>query len=120
MPLDENLNARIRALVADGLEVGGKPVRPRQLAEKKMFGGVCFLYRGNMFCGADAKNGLMVRVGPDQHDKALAHKHARPMDFTGKPMKGFVFVANEGTRTKAQLAKWVQMGLAFAGSLPAK
>ena len=76
MPLDENLNARIRALVADGLEVGGKAVRPRQVAEKKMFGGVCFLYRGNMFCGADAKNGLMVRVGPEG---LFVPEEARPL-----------------------------------------
>ena len=93
----------------------------RNVTEKRMFGGSCFLIRGNMSCGV-TKTGkdLMVRVGPDAHAKALARKHARPMDITGRPMKGFVFVDPAGTRTTAQVERWVDMGAAFARSLPAK
>ena len=81
MAYDERLAQRVREELAD---------RPGY-AEKKMFGGLCFLLRGNMCCGV-GKDGLMVRVGPEQYESALADDHARQMDFTGRPMKGFVFV----------------------------
>ncbi len=63
--------------------------------EKKMFGGLAFLLRGNMCCGVVGDE-LMVRVGAESYEEALAHPYAREMDFTGTPMKGFVYVACEG------------------------
>ncbi len=84
-----------------------------------MFGGIAFMLNGNMCCGV-INDDLMVRVGPDGFEDALGRPHARPMDFTGRPMKGFVFVGSEGTDASATLIGWVQRGVAFAGSLPAK
>lgn len=110
MVQDEKLNQRIREVLQD------EPF----VEERSMFGGCCFLYRGNMVCGADSKNGLMVRVGPDQYEAALKLKHAREMTFTGRPMKGFVFVDGAGYATKRQLKSWVAKGMVYAESLPAK
>jgi len=107
---DKKLNQRIRDVLK------GK----RGITEQNMFGGLCFMHNGNMLCGADDKNGLMVRVGVDQYDSALKLKHARKMDITGKPMKGLLFVAPDGYKTKAQLAKWVERGLSFTKTLPIK
>jgi len=87
--------------------------------EKKMFGGLCFLVNGNMCCGV-AKDTFMVRVGPEAYDEALALPHAREMDFTGKPLKGMVYVDSEGVSEDSELAAWVDRGLAFAGKLPPK
>ena len=91
----------------------------RGISEKKMFGGLSFLLRGNLCCGI-ASGELMVRVGPDAYEKALARKHARPMDFTGKPLKGYVYVAPEGIRSQRELRGWIEQGLAFARTLPPK
>jgi len=90
-------------------------------SETAMFGGTTILLHGNMCCGV-TKTGedLMVRVGPEAYADALAKKHARPMDITGRPMKGFVFVDPAGTRTQKQVATWVERGLAFARTLPRK
>jgi TfoX/Sxy family transcriptional regulator of competence genes len=68
------------------------------VTEKKMFGGIAFLLDGAMFCGVSGGD-LMVRVGAEAHEAALARPHARPMDFTGRPMKGYVFV---GSRREAR------------------
>ncbi|MEE3005616.1 MAG: TfoX/Sxy family protein [Chloroflexota bacterium] len=83
-----------------------------------MFGGIVLMLHGNMCCGV-TNDDLMVRVGADALEDALAQPYARPMDFTGRPMKGFVFVdaAALGDR---DLKRWVQRGVTFAGSLPAK
>lgn len=86
---------------------------------KNMFGGICFMHRGNMLCGIDGKR-LMVRVGPIQYERALSLKNASVMDITGKPMKGFIFVSPSGTSTLSDLRKWVALGLNFTSSLPAK
>jgi hypothetical protein len=72
-----------------------------------------------MFCGI-VKQDLMVRVGPENHNRAIAHKHARSMDFTGKPMVGFVYVSPEGLKGKPALTQWVKMGMDYARDLPAK
>lgn len=88
-------------------------------SEKKMFGGLCFLLDGHMVCGIVGDE-LMVRVGADAHEAALARPHARPMDFTGRPMKGMVYVAPDGFRDDAALDGWVEAGLAHARSLPPK
>jgi TfoX/Sxy family transcriptional regulator of competence genes len=79
--------------------------------ERKMFGGVAFLLRGNM-CAGIVKDLLMVRVGTEEHDKALARPHVRPMDFAGRPMRGFVYVEPAGTKTVSQIAKWIELAVA--------
>ena len=109
MAYDGHLAGRIRDLVG---EVAG-------LDERKMFGGLAFLLHGNMACGIIGDE-LMVRVGPDDWVSALSEPHAREMDFTGKSMRGFVTVAAEGIAEDPDLLAWVDRGLGFAGSLPAK
>ncbi len=89
------------------------------LTEKKMFGGLGFMLNGNMCCGV-VSDELMVRVGADNHQDALAQPHARPMDFTGRPMKGFVFVGGPGLEEDGALEQWLERGVAFAQSLPKK
>lgn len=89
------------------------------LEQKKMFGGICFMYRGNMLCGVDGPR-LMLRVGADKYEGTLKIKHASKMEFTGKPLKGFVFIAPAGVKTDASLQKWLALGIEFSESLPAK
>src|SRR6516165_7098684 len=84
-----------------------------------MFGGLCFMVGGSMCCGL-TKSDFLVRVGPDRYDDALAQPHARPMDFTGRPLAGIVYVAPEGLRSPAALAKWVGRGVSFVSLLPPK
>ncbi len=84
-----------------------------------MFGGLCFLVHGNMACGI-VKDELMVRVGPNAYDNALAQPSARPMDFTGRPMRGMVYVGRPGLRTDPQVRRWAERGARFARSLPPK
>ena len=84
-----------------------------------MFGGLAFMVNGHMCCGLVGED-LVVRVGPGGHDEALAQPHARPMDFTGRQMKGFVYVGALGYRTKAGLRTWIKRGLRFVLSLPPK
>lgn len=107
MAYDEKLAARIRAVFKDD---------PR-VAERKMFGGLCFTLNGHMCCGI-VKDTLMLRVGAEAYDATLALPHARPMDFTGKPLKGMVYVDPPGIRSAASLLKWVKRGADFAGALP--
>lgn len=110
MAYDDKLAEKVRGILK------GK----HGVTEKKMFGGLCFLHHGNMLCGVDNKGRLMIRVGADNYPKALKSKHARQMDFTGKPLKGMVYVAAEGIRSQAALRKWLEQGLSFTGSLPRK
>ena len=109
MPYDEGLAERIRALVEDD---------PR-IQEKMMFGGVAFLVDGSMSVGI-IRDELMVRVGPDAYAEALKRPHARVMDFTGRPMRGFVQVGTEGFEEDGELAAWVVAGISYAASQPAK
>ena len=109
MPYDTLLATRIRAAL------GSLP----GLEEKKMFGGVGFLINGNMACGVH-KNEMIVRVGPEKSAEALARMHTHVFDMTGRPMAGWVMVAPQGCATESQLKAWVDQGLAFASSLPAK
>ncbi len=106
MAYDETLADRIRRAV--GLRA--------DVTEKKMFGGLAFLLDGRMFCGI-LKDDLMVRVGPGRYKAALAESHVRPMDFTGRPMTGYVFVGPDGSRTEKAIKKWVNQGAAFAATL---
>jgi TfoX/Sxy family transcriptional regulator of competence genes len=91
----------------------------RRVEQKRMFGGVCFLVNGNMCCGVE-RNRLMVRVGPRAYEAALRQPHAKPMDLTGRPLRGFVFVLPEGLKTKPALKQWVDLGARYAASLPPK
>ena len=90
-----------------------------RITQRQMFGGVCFLLNGHMCCGVESRR-LMVRVGPGQYKAALGKRHARPMDFTGRPLNGFVFVMPEGLRTRAALKRWVDLGVQYAALLPPK
>lgn len=104
-------------LLADRVRAALKP--QRGVREKKMFGGLAFMLRGHMCCGVLGED-LVVRVGPAAYEKALARAHARPMDFTHKPMRGYVYVALKGCAKPAALRSWLTMAIAFVGSLPRK
>jgi len=90
----------------------------RALAEKRMFGGVCFLLKGNMLCGV-GDGRFMFRVGKDQDAAALARPGARPMDFAGRAMKGFVWV-DPAQCDARRLRAWIAMAERYVGALPAK
>lgn len=109
MAYDEKLAERVREVLE----------RRRGVSEKKMFGGLAFLVNGHMACGVQGDD-LMVRVGPDAYDSALKKAGARPMDFTGRPLKGMVYVGPRGHRRKPSLETWVEQGLSYARSLPPK
>ena len=89
------------------------------ISERKMFGGLSFMLRGNMCCGI-AKGDLVVRVGPDGYEEALEQPHARVMDFTGRPLRGMVYVAPAGYETDEALVEWTSRAVEFARSLPPK
>jgi len=108
MAYDEGLADRVRDVLAT--EPG--------LTERKMFGGLAFMLDGHMCCGI-AGGDLMLRLGVDGADAALDRPHVRPMDFTGKPMAGMVFVSPEGLRGSA-LRGWVGRATAFVRTLPPK
>ncbi len=109
MVYDEGVAERLREVFQDRSDV----------VEKKMFGGIAFMVRGNMCCGV-TDEALMARVGPDQYPDALSRPHAREMDFTGKPMKGFVHVAPEGFASDEDLKSWVAICEKFVDTLPSK
>jgi TfoX/Sxy family transcriptional regulator of competence genes len=109
MAYDEGLAQRVRESLG---ELPG-------LVEKKMFGGVGFMVRGNMACGVN-KLDLIVRVGPDGYEEALAQPHTREFDLTGRPMKGWIVVVSEGYEADSDLQNWVQQGVDFALSIPPK
>ena len=108
MAYDEELAERVRTAMG--------PVPG--VTEIKMFGGICFTVGGNMAVGVNADN-LMVRLAPDDGEQALSEPGARPMDFTGRPMRGFLFVGPDGYADDA-LDRWVSRSVAFASSLPPK
>ncbi|WP_078083923.1 TfoX/Sxy family protein [Microbulbifer mangrovi] len=87
------------------------------LTEKQMFGGLAFMLNGNMACGVVGEE-LMVRVGPENYQEALGERYTRPMDFTGRPLKGMVYVEEDAIAE--DLDGWVTRGVEFAGSLPPK
>lgn len=107
---DEDLAARIRTLLA---------ARPGELGERKMFGGIAFMVDGHMCCGV-TDDDLMLRLGPEGSDAALDEPHVRRMDFTGRPLSGFVYVDPGGYATDADLERWVDRALAFVATLPPK
>ena len=109
MAYDEGVAERIRDIFIDRNDV----------LEKKMFGGIAFMLKGKMCCGV-VNDTLMARVGPEQYSAVLKKKQAREMDFTGKPMKGFVYVDPAGFETDTQLDEWVSLCVQFVQTLPDK
>jgi TfoX/Sxy family transcriptional regulator of competence genes len=110
MPYDEDLANRIRELLADEDAV----------TEKKMFGGLAFLLGGNIAVSASHTGGLLVRVDSTEADADLARPHAALMEMGGRTMDGWIMVAREGVSNEADLASWVERGVAFARTLPPK
>ncbi|WP_343486641.1 TfoX/Sxy family protein [Allomuricauda sp. d1] len=106
MAYNETLANRIR---------GALTLFPEKFTEKKMFGGIAFLLEGKMTVGA-INDDLMVRVISTKMNNVLNQEHVRPMDFTGKPMKEFVFVAMDGCQTEEQLQQWIELGVEHAKS----
>ena len=84
-----------------------------------MFGGLAFMVHGHMCCGIVGED-LMLRVGAERHEETLGHDAARPMDFTGRPMKGMVYVSSAGTEDDGELARWVGLALEFVATLSPK
>ena len=109
MAYNEQLASRVRQILK----------RKRNLEEKKMFGGLTFMLNGHMCCGVD-KNNLMVRVVHDRYEGLLKKPHARVMDLTGRPLKGFIFVGSDGYRTDSALKFWIDQAVQFTRSQPPK
>ncbi|GAA2636098.1 TfoX/Sxy family protein [Streptomyces vastus] len=109
MAYDEGLAERIRE------HLGADP----GITEKRMFGGLAFMYRGNMAVGV-SDDDLMVRVGPDATDAALARPGTRVFDMTGRPMRGWILVAASALAEDEALGAWIDEGYAFAAGLPPK
>lgn len=109
MAYDEQLAARVREIL----------VGRNGSSERKMFGGLCFMLNRNMVCGV-VNNDFMVRVGPDNYKEALTRPHTRVMDFTGRPMTGYVFVDGDGVERKESLTQWVELGVSYVEGLPPK
>ena len=106
MAYDERLAERVRAALGDR----------DALREQQMFGGIAFMV-GDKMCIGVTDGDLMVRLGTDGHEATMNHPHVRPMDFTGRPMKNFVFVGAEGVTTKRQVQAWVERALAYRTTL---
>lgn len=100
MAYDEALAERVRRLL------------PRATREKKMMGGLTFMVKGKMCIGILGED-IMCRIDPEVYEDALSRRGCRPMDFTGRPMKGFVFVDAGGTATDRDLKSWVDLALAY-------
>jgi TfoX/Sxy family transcriptional regulator of competence genes len=109
MAFDNNLADRIRKQLA----------QQKGLTEKRMFGGIGFLLNGNMCCGVLGAE-VIIRFDPEQTEKVLTHKHTRIFDFSGRPMKGWIFVGTQAVETESDLKHWLQIGLKYAKSLPSK
>ena len=109
MAFDEQLAARIRDVLSSR----------RDVEEKRMFGGLCFMVAGHMCCGLTSTD-FMVRVGKEHFGDAIKQPHARPMDFTKRPSTQMVYVSAPGLKTRPALAKWVQRGVDFVETLPSK
>lgn len=103
MAFDELLADRVRLILKE---------KHTNFEEKKMMGGLCFMVDGKMRVGI-VKNDLMTRISPEEYEIAFSKKGVREMDFTGKPMKGYVFVSPEGVDLDEDLQHWVNLCLAF-------
>src|SRR5581483_4975636 len=110
MSYDELTAERVRRLLTGRQDV----------SETRLMGGLCFMVNGNMCCSVSARGGLLVRVGADGQARALAEPHVAPMVMGGRTATGYVRVGPDGYRTDAALKKWVERGIAFVATLPAK
>jgi hypothetical protein len=109
MPYNENFLQRIREILAD---------KQVEFSEKKMFSGICIMVDDKMCCGThiDKNTGedvLLCRLSEQDYQTALSEVDCMPMDFTGKPMKGYIYVTPNGFRTQKNLEKWIQLCLDF-------
>jgi TfoX/Sxy family transcriptional regulator of competence genes len=109
MPYNKDLEARIQKIVSSW----------KNTDSKKMFGGICHLLNGNMFCGV-YKDFLILRLGEDKAGDALELPFVKPFDITGKPMKGWVMVEESGVAGKKELKIWLEKAKAFAKTLAPK
>jgi hypothetical protein len=109
MPYDESLAARIRDALA----------RRKDVHEKKMFGGICFLLHGNLLVGV-WKDSLIARLGPEEGEAALLEPHVRVFDITGRPMRNWVLVEPKGVEDDDQLTAWIERATKFVRTLPKK
>lgn len=109
MPYSKSLAARTRQALT----------QCKGIVEKKVFGGIGFMFHGNMLVGV-WNDSLIVRLGPDTGEKALAEPNVTEFDVTGRPMKGWVMVEPDGIENDSQLSSWIERALKFVGSLPAK
>ncbi len=109
MAYDEQLADRVRTALGD---------RP-ELSERKMFGGIAFMLAGKMAIGV-AGSDLIVRLNPEEHERALDEPGVRTFDMTGRPMAGWLLVSRDATASDEALHVWVERGAGFASSLPAK
>ena len=109
MGYDQGLAERLRDVLR----------KSKNVTEKKIFGGLAFMLDGHMFVGITGDR-LMARVGPDSYSEALRQPYVSEMDFTGKPMKGFVYISPGGFETDRDLEKWVTLCANFVNSLPPK
>ena len=103
MSYNEKLADRIREMIA---------VSHKNIEEKKMFGGLCFMVNDKMCVGVEQER-LMVRLDPAKYDEVMEKEGCKPMDFTGKVMKGFVFVDVDALNTKKELEYWVKLALEY-------
>ncbi|HEX7240444.1 MAG TPA: TfoX/Sxy family protein [Longimicrobiaceae bacterium] len=109
MAFSDPLAARLRSAIPPEM----------QAQERRMVGGLAFLVGGHMACGVVGER-LMVRIPPADRERVLAEPHVRPMEFTGRPMRGFVLVDPAGIEGEPELSRWVRRGVRFASSLPPK
>ena len=109
MAYNENIESRIKKIVS-----GWKGTE-----DKKMFGGICHLLNGNMFCGVH-KEFLILRLGTKKAEDALKLPHVRPFDITGRPMKGWVMMAEAGFKNDKELNNWLLQARKFVETLPMK
>ena len=109
MPFDPKLAERVRSIVT---RIGG-------FSEKKMFGGLAFMLSDKMCCGV-LEDKLVARIGPEQYESAIRKAHVSPMDFTGRPLRGYVYVASQGLKSDAQLQGWIQQSISFTSTLGTK
>jgi hypothetical protein len=108
MAYDEETAARVRKLLTG----------QRNVAEKKMMGGLCFMVDNTMCCTVSGRGGMLIRVGPEAHARVLEELHTSPVEMRGRVMTGFVRVAPEGYQTDADLKRWVKRGLDFVAASP--
>src|SRR5262245_36777867 len=110
MAYDKEVAERIRTLLSGRSDV----------AEQKLFGGLCFMVRGHMCCAVSGRGGLLIRVGPDAPSSIFSEPHAAPVEMHGRIMTGYIRLAPDGYETTAGLKKWVTRATAFVATLPKK